>query len=248
MRCRLRWWLSRQGPAVERSGGTLPQLTGLAVHDAWEKFLQCPPEQRSLDLLRANVVLKWDELQFETAAKGKDTARENSLKMVEQYWAEFGNDAGLDTKQTEQTLSLPFGADSVEARLDKLQGTDIHELKTTGSAPRSPASYLYFNPQIRIQGLLVKELIGWPTAYVTVLWPTGAVRWQREFTEDELDLTKRDLKRALDEIRAGDIYAHESFLCNGCYFENYCIGRLMGGLTTGKESGIVVEPKEGSDD
>jgi hypothetical protein len=233
--CRLKWFKSRE-PDRPRGKATLPMRGGTAVHAAWEPFLQAPPSERTFELLSMNFDLSWQQ-QFDEADEMDDaglkkweTARKNSRRMLENYWTMFGKDEELWPGTTEQTIETPvYGDVYIRARLDYLAGRNIHELKTTGSQP-DVNRYLFLNPQVKYQALLVKDVLKLdPVIHLTILWPTGAERVSWEPPDSVLDITRQKVGEVAYDMARGDIPPTESWKCGMCPYENECLTRVAAG-------------------
>mgnify|MGYP001614492891 CR=1 FL=1 len=209
---------------------------GLVVHATWEAFLTAPPEERSLELLESNILVAWAD-QKATAPEFDEKiwtkARDETLRMVNNYWEEFGNDTSLTSGHCETTLNhTVIDGVILQARLDYLVGNDDYELKTTGRTPRME-QYLYFNPQLRYQAWLMWKQGLQPVVHPTVLWPTGAARWHWAISPRILKATEDELQRVAGEIQKAEITAREGWHCTLCPFMENCVDRItVGGLTT----------------
>jgi len=249
--CPLRWSYSRR--LAPTGPPSLAMLRGTAIHDSWEQFVNAKPSDRSLEMLEANLSLAWNSLEEEQRQAGQNMDepkiikawqknRADSRKMLEAYWEKFGQDVDVSGGAAEVTLSLPFDDFTLQARLDYLTGMNIHELKTTGGAPRDLTWYNYFIPQVRYQLLLASchqtSAKNPPTAYVTVIWPNGAVRLEKFAGAAELERTYREVLRVgtrmLEMNRlspaAAKEHGHEGYHCLSCRFYDPCLARLGGNV------------------
>lgn len=220
--CRLRWRF-KQEPTGEQPAATIAQAIGTAVHSAWEMYVQAPPLDRSPDLMLNNLELALAEAGDGVPPDGQNRAR----SMVRHYLKAFGQDPEVSCGSTETDISMAINERvRFHARLDYVSGGSIYELKTTSRRPNED-DYLYFNPQLRYQGLLVSQTNRPVRLHVTVLWPGGAERYAWPLGQATLDKTRVEVVELARQIEEAKIVAHEGWHCRFCPFKSRCVERLI---------------------
>ena len=222
---------------------SMPMKIGIAFHEAFQMWSECPVEDRKFELLTTNVGLAFDNMgtpevmDTEKWLKG----RERALQVAAHYFARYGKDPDVTGGVAEGWLEMPIVTIDSEdyvlrARLDYVipspDAPVVHELKTTASVPfpRDGSGYMLFNPQLQMEGMLAEYNYGGSAIVsTTVVWPSGADRFTRDITNLDRNRIQNKLVRVAKNLH-NDVYpAVEGYWCGQCAFRDVCTVRILTG-------------------